>query len=89
MVVEGTADQITATIKALELQDTLPAVDTSSTHGTIPISDMQTSHIRNALLNRMGTYVHDLHTLSDLHVVNEIRDFPIKLLYDLSILDLE
>ena len=75
VVVEGTLEQIQQV--ASTFKSTIPSLDDgtwymSSTKGLVRIRDMETQHLRNALLKRYREFVSQLSTLSNNVIASEI-----------------
>ena len=76
MVVEGTLEQVRDVARTLGQR--IPALDdgiwyNSTSKGLIRIADMETTHLRNALLRRYREAVANLSTLSNTEVAREVQ----------------
>lgn len=76
MIVEGTLDQIQQVARTFG--QTVPVDDgyhyNSSSKGLIRIADMETTHLRNALLKRYVTFVTNLKLLGNDRIATEISN---------------
>lgn len=73
MTVEGTADQIENLLTKLDSKPDPKLYYISSSHGPILISEMDTNHLRNAVLKILKDWLSVLYTYSDPHeLVTEI-----------------
>jgi hypothetical protein len=77
VAVEGTAEQIKRIITALGLSDHIPATYESTTHGIMFIENMDTQHIRNALLKKVRAWVERLSKASDTDVLQALHSFAL------------
>lgn len=78
MTVSGTPEQIKTVIQALGLKDRIPGVYNSSTKGTVFIKDMNSSHIRNAMLKLGKDHIEQARTFNDRQFI-ELFDIPLVL----------
>lgn len=77
MVVEGTLDQVQAVARQFGesvVFDGDGVHYSSSSKGLIRISDMETTHLRNALLKRYAVFVADLRNKANVQIAQEITN---------------
>ena len=82
MEVEGTFEQIRKVAETFGIRNPFPADKyyESETKGLLLISDMETTHLRNAILKQYTTWVDSLHSITNPQVlvrtvINGITDF--------------
>lgn len=75
--VEGTATQIVSIARALGYTVNLGNTYQSESQGTLLIDEMQTSHIRNALLKKYRAWAQNLNTApNNRALLNALRNGP-------------
>lgn len=68
MVIEGTPDQLIDMVKKLGMEDVIDLRSgyyKSSTQGWVKISEMNTMHLRNAILKQYKEWVDDMHKIKN------------------------